>query len=223
MLKVAFPVSVMDTLATYEIPYGSITRSTQRNTTWEKAKYEVAAVNWADLSHDDYGVSLLNNSKYGYDIKDNVMRLSLLRSPKWPDPTADMGTHSIEYSLFPHKGSWKDANTVRKGYEFNSPLIAVFTDIHHGELPTQNSFIQINGDGIVLTTLKKALNSNDWIIQWYESNGKDEEVIITLPGIPKAVFETNFIEKEEKEIQIEDNTVKIRTPRNSVKTIKISY
>ncbi len=127
MLKVAFPVSVNNNIATYEIPYGSITRSTKRETSWEKAKYEVAAQNWADLSDNNYGVSLLNNSKYGYDIKDNVMRLSLLRSPKWPDPTTDMGTHSIEYSLYPHKGNWKDANTVRKGYEFNHPLIAVMT------------------------------------------------------------------------------------------------
>jgi alpha-mannosidase len=223
MLKVAFPVSVSDTLATYEIPYGTISRSTQRKTSWGKAKYEVAALQWGDLSNDDYGISLLNNSKYGYDIKNNVMRLSLLRSPKWPDPTADMGTHSIEYSLFPHKGSWKEANTVRRGYEFNQPLIAVLTDIHDGELPTQNSFIQVSGDGIILTTVKKALNSDDWILQWYESEGKDEEAIINLPGIPKKVFETNFIEKEEKAIPFEDNSIKIMTPKNSVKTIKIIF
>jgi alpha-mannosidase len=223
MLKVAFPVSVSDTLATYEIPYGTISRSTQRKTSWEKAKYEVAALQWGDLSNDNYGISLLNNSKYGYDIKDNVMRLSLLRSPKWPDPTADMGTHSIEYSLFPHKGNWKEANTVRRGYEFNQPLIAVLTDIHDGELPTQNSFIQVSGDGIILTTLKKALNSDDWIIQWYESEGKDGDAIITLPKVPKKVFETDFIEKEEKEIPFENNVIKIRTPKSSVKTIKVVF
>jgi len=109
MLKVEFPLTVQDTIATYEIPSGSITRSTQRNNSWNKARFEVSAIRWADVSKDDYGVSLINNSKYGYDIKDNVMRLSLLRSPKWPDPTADRGEHQIEYSLYPHNEDWKES------------------------------------------------------------------------------------------------------------------
>ncbi len=134
-LKVAFPVSVSDTVATYEIPYGTIQRSTQLRDSWERAKVEVPARSWADLSQADYGVSLLNNSKYGYDIKGNVIRLSLLRSPKSPDPTADRGKHSIEFALYPHKGTWRDAKTVRKGYEFNNPLIAVMTDVHKGVRP----------------------------------------------------------------------------------------
>ena len=118
MLKVAFPVSVGDTVATYEIPYGTINRSTLWRDSFDSAKVEVSAQRWADLSQDDYGISLLNRAKYGYDIKGNTIRLSLLRSPVWPDPTADRGKHTMEYALYPHAGRWQAARTVRRGYEF---------------------------------------------------------------------------------------------------------
>ena len=123
MLKVAFPVAVKDEKATYEIPFGSIERSTGSGDSWQKAKVEVPAQRWADLSQDDYGVSLLNRAKYGHDIKGGTIRLSLLRSPKWPDPTADRGKHTIEYALYPHAGRWRDAGTFRRGAEYDAPLL----------------------------------------------------------------------------------------------------
>jgi alpha-mannosidase len=223
MLKVAFPVSVNDTVATYEIPYGTIQRSTQRITNWQKARYEVPAEKWADLSNIDYGISLLNNSKYGYDIKDNVMRLSLLRSPKSPDPTTDMEKHSIDYSLYPHSGDWKEANTIRKGYEFNQPLIAELSTVHKGKLPEQKSFIKLEGDNLILTSVKKALDSDAWVIQWYESKGNDSEATLTLPVVPKKIVESNFIEKEGQQIKFEGNVVKLNTKKFSVMTIKVYY
>src|SRR5699024_2578924 len=102
LLKVAFPVNIHASSATYEIPFGSITRPTHNNTSWEQAQFEVSGQRWADLSEGNYGVSLLNDSKYGYDIKGNIMRLSLLRSPKWPDEHADIAHHAFTYSLYPH-------------------------------------------------------------------------------------------------------------------------
>src|SRR5207302_3299090 len=115
--KVAFPVSAHNTKATFEIPYGSIERPTTRNTPAEQAEFEVPAMRWADISDDKHGFSLLNDSKYGYDAKANVLRLSLLRSPAWPDPHADEGHHDFTYSLYPHGGSWREAQSVRRGYE----------------------------------------------------------------------------------------------------------
>ncbi len=223
MLKVAFPVAVNDTEATYEIPYGTIQRSTQRKTKWEKARYEVPAEKWADLSSGGYGVSLLNNSKYGYDIKGSVMRLSLLRSPKYPDPTTDMGKHTIDYALYPHSGDWKDANTVRRGYEYNQPLIAALNSKHKGELPETESFIKLSADNLILTSMKKALDSNAWIIQWYESQGKNTNATLTLPKTPRKVFESNFMEAEGKPLKFEGNKVKVHTKKYSVTTIKVIY
>ena len=223
MLKVEFPLTVQDTEATYEIPYGSIKRSTQRNTSWNKARYEVSAIRWADVSDNSYGVSLLNNSKYGYDVKDNVMRLSLLRSPKWPDPTADRGQHQIEYSLYPHKGNWEEANTVNKGYNFNYRLIPFLTDVHKGSLPAEYAFIKMNAPNLILTTFKKAEDENAYIFQWYESEGKDTESEIEFPAIPKKVVKSNFMEENGEPLKFSGNMLKINTPGNSVMTIKVYF
>ena len=103
LLKVAFPVSAHSDKATFEIPYGSVERPTTRNTPAEQAQFEVPAQRWADISDATHGFSLLNDCKYGYDAKGNVLRLSLLRSPEWPDPHADEGHHEFTYSLYPHR------------------------------------------------------------------------------------------------------------------------
>jgi alpha-mannosidase len=223
MLKVAFPVTVSDTVATYEIPFGTIQRSTQVRDSWEKAKVEVPAQRWADVSQNDYGVSLLNKSKYGYDIKGNTMRLSLLRSPKWPDPTADRGKHSIEYALYPHAGSWREANTVQRGYEYNNPLVAVMADAHKGTLPSVHSFVQLGPSNLVLTTIKQAEDSNAWIVQWYESKGQTTEATLVLPQPPKNVVKSNFLEEDKEPLQFNKNTLKVETKKNAVVTLKIYF
>src|SRR5204862_467756 len=92
--------------------------------------FEMPALQWADISDANHGFSLLNDSKYGYDAKGNVLRLSLLRSPEWPDPHADEGQHEFTYSLYPHGGNWKDAQTVRRGYELNYKLLSLQLDNH---------------------------------------------------------------------------------------------
>jgi alpha-mannosidase len=223
MLKVAFPLAINDTVATYEIPYGSIQRSTQMRNSWEKAKVEVPAARWADVSQKEFGVSLLNKSKYGYDIKGNTMRLSLLRSPKWPDPTADRGKHSIEYSLYPHAGTWKEANTEARGYEFNNPLIVATTTIHKGRLPESHSFVQLAPANLVLTTIKKAEESDAWIVQWYDTQGEDSEAVLTLPQIPKSTLLSNFLEEDGTPLSFDKNVVKVLTKKNSVVTVKITF
>jgi alpha-mannosidase len=222
-LKVAFPVSVGDTVATYEIPYGTIQRSTQLRDSWERAKVEVPARSWADLSQADYGVSLLNNSKYGYDIKGNVIRLSLLRSPKSPDPTADRGKHSIEFALYPHKGTWRDAKTVRKGYEFNNPLIALTTDAHKGDLPTQHSFVQISPSNLVLTSLKKSEEGDAWIVQWYDAEGKASSATVTFPRTPKRVVMSNFMEEAGASVPVQNNSVNVQTRASSIVTLRVNF
>jgi alpha-mannosidase len=223
MLKVAFPLTIADTMATYEIPYGSIQRSTQSVSSWDKAKKEVAAERWADLSSPEYGVSLLNDSKYGYDIKGSMMRLSILRSPKWPDPLADRGKHSISYALYPHGGTWKDAKTVQRGYEFNYPLIVVAGSSHGGKLPTSHSFMRAEPKNCILASVKKAEDSNAWILQFYESEGKATQARITLPQVPKRVAMTNFLEEEKSVISFNKNSVSVPMKPNQTVTLKVEY
>ncbi|HEY6191908.1 MAG TPA: glycoside hydrolase family 38 C-terminal domain-containing protein [Bacteroidota bacterium] len=223
MIKVAFPVTVKDTAATYEIPYGTIRRSTQFRNSWDSAKVEVAAQRWADLSDGQYGISLLNKSKYGYDIKGSVMRLSLLRSPVWPDPTADRGKHTIEYSLYPHKGGWREAQTVQRGYEYNNPLIATIGEAHKGTLPGSNSFVTLSPSNLVLTEIKKAEDSEAWIVQWYDAGGEGGQAQLTLPRNPKKVVVSNFLEEDGTVIAPVKNTVSVPTKKNSIVTLKISF
>lgn len=190
---------------------------------WKKAKVEVPAARWADVSQKENGVSLLNRSKYGYDIKGNTMRLSLLRSPKWPDATADRGKHSIEYSLYPHTGNWKGANTVARGYEINNPLIVASTTNHAGRLPESNSFARLAPVNLLLTTIKKAEDSNAWIVQWYEMRGDEAESILTLPKTPTKVVSSNFLEEDGAPVAFVKNVVKVATKRNSVVTLNITF
>ncbi len=122
LLKVAFPVDILAPQATYEIQWGNVQRPTHRNTSWDWARFETCAHKWVDLSEGGYGVSLLNDCKYGHDIRDNVMRLSLLRAPTSPDPEADQGEHRFTYSLLPHAGGW-EAGTAAEAYRLNDPVI----------------------------------------------------------------------------------------------------
>ena len=122
LLKVGFPVNVLSPRATFEIQWGNVERSTHFNTSWDWARFETCAHKWADLSEGDYGVALLNDCKYGYDVHDNLLRLTLLKSATYPDPQADQGEHLMTYSLFPHTGDWRNGVT-QAGYDLNDPLI----------------------------------------------------------------------------------------------------
>jgi len=221
MLKVAFPLTVTDSKATYEIPFGSIERSTGSADPWEKAKVEVPAARWADLSQDDHGVSLLNRAKYGHDIKGSVLRLSLLRSPKWPDPTADRGKHRMEYALYPHPGRWKDAATVRRGAEYDAPLLPFLTDRHAGTRPPADSLVRMGPDRYVLAALKKAEDSSAWIVQWYDAKGEEGIADVTLPFTPRRAMITNFLEEDGDPVPFEKNTLHVPTHAHAIVTIKV--
>lgn len=223
MLKVAFPLAISDTVATYEIPFGSIQRSTQMRTSWEKAKVEVPAQRWADVSSGGYGVSLVNSAKYGYDIKGNVMRLSLLRSPTSPDPTADRGKHTMAYALYPHAGRWDEASTVQRGYEFNAPLIPVMTTAHRGALPPSHSFAGISPSNFVLTTVKKAEKDNGWIFQWYDALGRGDEAVLTLPAPPRKAVLSDFLEGSGIPVPVSGTTLRVPGKKNGVTTVKVFF
>jgi len=197
LLKVAFPLAASSNMATYEIPYGTIERPTTRNNSWEQAKFEVSALRWADLSNGNHGFSLINESKYGYDCKDNLLRLTLLRSPVEPDPNADRGHHHFSYALYPHGGDWKTALTVRHGYEYNYELKAMQVEPHTGSSPLEHSFIALEDKNVVLTAVKKAEDANGLILHFYEWAGRDSDVEIHVPPGATSATLTNLMEKPE--------------------------
>lgn len=223
LLKVAFPLDVKNEKATYEIPFASIDRPTTRSTDWEKARYEVSAIRWADLSDGKYGVSLLNESKYGHDVEGNVMRLTLLRSPLWPDPVADRGKHRFSYALYPHKGDWREADTVLKGYEFNYPLLALFTDSHSGELEPSLSFFRATPTNIILVTAKKAEDRDSLILRLYESEGTESEATLEFFRKPKKVYELDLMENRLRGLPFEESSLLMKFTKYEIKTLELVY
>ena len=225
LLKVAFPLSASNDNATFEIPYGSIERPTTRRTPAEQAKFEVPALHWADLSDATHGFSLLNDSKYGYDAKGNVLRLSLLRSPEWPDPHADEGHHEFTYSLYPHGAGWREAGTVRRGYELNYPLMPLAVDNHEGALEAEHSFLSVTEDNVVVTAVKKAEDDSALVIRFYESAGKKGDVQLKLPRKPASVEETDLMERPLGALQLDADGTVVTVPTGpyEIKTLKVTF
>ena len=193
MLKASFKVNIRSTEATYEIPYGSIKRPTTRNNNIERAKFEVCGQRWADLSEPNYGISILNDCKYGYDIKDNEMRITLLRSPKHPDATCDMGDHEFTYSLFPH-ATCLLKETVKEAHSLNNPLLSTVTDNHKGEELT--SFVNVLTDNVIIDCIKLAEDTNDIVLRLYEPYGQRENVTLSFDKNIKDIKEINILEEE---------------------------
>jgi len=197
LLKAAFPLAATSAKATYEIPYGSIERPTTRNNSWEKAKFEVPAMRWADLGDAAQGVSILNQSKYGYDAVGNLLRLTLLRSPTWPDPDADRGEQKFVYAIYPHAGRWQDAETVRRGYELNDRMTGEQVFAHTGQLPPAKSFASVENPNVTLTAMKKMEEGNGLVFRMYEWAGKASEVKLHIPAGASYAVESNLMEKPE--------------------------
>jgi alpha-mannosidase len=229
LLKASFPLAASGPFATYEIPYGTIDRPTTRNNSWEKAQFEVTALRWADLSGPGpdgkvHGLSILNQNKYGYDAAGNVLRLTLLRSPKWPDAEADMGHHHFHYALYPHAGTWKDALTVRHGYEYNYPLTAVVTTAHPGSLPPSHSFASVSPENVVLTAVKKAEDANGLIFRVYEWAGKETTVEFHVPPGATGATVTNLMETPEgAPLPVTGDVVKAPIHPYEILTIRVDY
>jgi alpha-mannosidase len=186
ILKIAFPLAVTADSVTCDIPFAAINRPADGR--------EIVSQKWVDLSAAGYGITLLNDSKYGFDVKDGVIRLTALRSPTDPDPKADEGRHEFHYALYPHQGGWREGQTVRRGYEFNTPVIPFLTTQHRGSLPSAFSFMQIDDPGLVLTAVKKSEDDNDLVIRVYESSGQSKRGIISLWLPFERAQETNLIE-----------------------------
>ena len=224
LLKAAFPLAAASDFATYEVPYAEIQRPTTRNNSWEKAQFEVEAERWGDLGDDKHGFSLINKDKYGYDAVGNVLRLSLLRAPSWPDPDADQGHHHFHYALYPHAGTWKDALTVRHGWEYDYTLKAVATTNHSGALAAQHSFASVAPENVVLTAVKKAEDANGLIFRAYEWAGKDATAEFHVPPGATSATVTNLMENPEgSPLQIAGDTVRVPIHPFEILTIRVDY
>jgi alpha-mannosidase len=223
LLKVAFPVDVRSQRATYEIQYGHVERPTHANTSWDLARFEVCAQRWADLSEPGYGVALLNDCKYGYDIQGNVMRLSLLRAPGWPDPQADRGPHRFTYALLPHSGDLQQGGVVEAGYELNVPLRPVPTAPSAGEGGRRASFLRVDRPGVVIDAVKKAEDTDALVVRLYEAWGQRGPVRLTCARPVRQAQRADLLERAKDVVETDaDGSIGLRLRPFEIVTLLLS-
>jgi alpha-mannosidase len=200
LLKVAFPVAVSAREATYEVQFGHVERPTHFDDSRARAMFEVCAQRWADLGDGDYGVALLNDCKHGYDIHDGVMRLSLLRGPTHPDPTADEWSHTFTYAVMPHRGDWREAGVIQAAEDLNTPFRVVPAGAPVG---TSRSLVEVDTPQVMVEAIKRAEDSDAVIVRLYEAWGRPcrARLATTLPA--RRVTRCDLLEREREECSLE--------------------
>jgi alpha-mannosidase len=215
LLKVCFALAVRARNATYETPFGFTERPTHYSTSFDRARYEVPGHRFADLSEHGFGAALLSESKYGWSCLGGELRLTLLRSPKSPDPEADMGRHEFSYALLPHTGGWREANVLGQAAAFNSPLR--FTEWPHGE----SSFAEADG-GLVLDTVKQAEDSGAVVLRLYEPYGGRGVARVRLARPFTTARRTNLLEDDIGELEIDGGEVVVPFRPHEIVTVTVS-
>ena len=221
MVKAAFAVDVHSDKATYEVQFGTVERPTHKNTSWDRAKFEVCAHKYADLSDGGYGVALINDCKYGYDIHDNIMQLSLLKSGTEPYPQADQGEHIFTYSIYPHAGTVKESDTVELAYMLNNPMTAVKATGETSVLPEAYSVAYTNKKNVIVETVKEAEDSDATILRLYECKNMRSKTELTLGFPATSCYLCDMLENEEKELPIVDGKVKLDIRGFEIVTLKV--
>ena len=227
LLKAQFPLSISNPNATYDLGLGSVERNNN-----EAKKYEVYSHEWTDLTDKsgNYGVTILNDSKYGWDKPDdNTLRLSLLYAPK-PEGNyvyqgkQDMGWHEFTYSIIGHNGTLDKAKAVEKSTILNSPIRAFVSPKHSGGLGKEFSFVSCDNANVTVRALKKAETGNEYVVRVYENTGKNsQDAKITFAGnITKAV-EADGTEKEIGAANSSGKMLNVSIKPFSVKTYKVTF
>ncbi|MEM1288572.1 MAG: glycoside hydrolase family 38 C-terminal domain-containing protein [Pseudomonadota bacterium] len=219
LLKTAFPVAVLTPTATYDIQWGNMERTTHRNTSWDLAHFESAAQKWADLSEGNYGVALLNDCKYGYDIHHNVMRLSLIKSATMPDPVADQGHHTMKYALLPHEGDWR-REVPRAAYDLNNPLIVRPVTNSQGRT-TWRHIAMPHKSNLIIETIKRAEDGNGLIMRLFENHRERGPVTVQFGFDVAAVFQCNLLEDVKGAVPVKHNHIELDVKPYQIITLRV--
>ncbi len=221
MLKAAFPVDVNSDKATYEIQFGTVERPTHFNTSWDRAKFEVCAHKYADISEGNYGVSILNDCKYGHDIHNGVIQLSLLRGPEEPYVDADMGEHRFTYSIYPHSGRLEACDTAKEAYFLNYPMTAVKITGDKDLIPTFKSLVRVNSNHVICETVKEEEKGSGTVLRLYEYKNMKDKIKLELGINAQKATLTDMLEKDIADLEIKDGNITVDIGAFEVLTIKI--
>lgn len=220
LLKAEFPLNIRATDATYEIQFGTVQRPTHENTPWDQARHEVPAQQWADLSEAGYGVALLNDCKYGYSARDNVLKLSLLRSPMYPDPLADQGAHTFTYALLPHAGDWRNG-VIEQARRLNYPLFVQPVGAG-GSLPAEFSLVTCDAPSAQIDTIKRAEDSADLIVRVYEAHGGRTSAALRFAAPIASAEEVNLLEEPLGEVEFAGDTLHFALTPYQIRSFRVA-
>lgn len=220
LLRVNFPVNVNTAKAAYEIQFGNVERETTNNHSFDTAKFEACGHKWADLSEDNNGVSLLNDCKYGYGIKEGNLSLTLIKAGTYPNENADIGSHDFTYSIYPHPGRWQDARTIEMAYNLNVPLIAVLQDKNEGER-TEEGFLACDAKNCFVEVIKQAEDGNGTIVRMYENRNRYTRTKIHFRKKLSHIYECSLLEENEKELQVTGRSAEVIFKPYEIKTFRI--
>ena len=221
LLKAAFPVDIMNADMNCDIQFGHLPRPTHRNTPYDEAKFEVCAHKWVDLSENGYGVSLLNDCKYGHSVDGNVIRISLLKAPVYPNPAADREEHEFTYSLYPHKGILTEAGTIAESYLLNQPLTVLPIGKQDGILPDSFSLVSSSNPAFVIETIKRAEDGDGIIVRGYESLNGKAKTEVKFGFDVKNVELCDLQENKVADLDVKDNTAKVSMSNFELVTLRV--
>ena len=221
LLRTLFPLAVHSHESTCETMFGALRRPTHHNTPWDATRFEVSAHRFCDLSEPGYGVALLNDGKYGHSAKGNVIGISLLRSPLYPDPFADEGEHRFSYSLFPHPGDWTGAGVAQEAFALNAPLFPIMAQ--GDALPQEFSLLEPEGLEIALGSLKLAEDGDSLILRLYEPHGARGECTLRFARPIERVERVNLLEEAEGPVEVHQGAVRLRVRPFEVVTLSVEW
>lgn len=222
-LKALFPVDIHTDEAVFEIQYGNVTRKTHYNTSWDFARFEVCMHKWLDVSEDGYGVSVLNDCKYGAHVHDGVIGISILKSALYPNPDADKEHHSFCFSIYPHKGGFREAGTIDRAYALNNPMKCLVKENKSGNAPAAYSAVSADAPNVVIEVVKKAEDEDATIIRMYEAFNRRTNTTVHFGREVQAVYECNMLEETEQELAYKENTADITMKPYEIKTLKVIW
>lgn len=206
LMKAAFPVDIRSTYATYDIQYGNVRRTNHWNTSWDEARFESVAHRWVDLSERSYGVSLLNDCKYGHDVKGNVLRISLIKAATHPDHLQDQGRHVFTYSLLPHGGDFVKGGTVQEAYALNDPMKITEGCIDVG----YKSFLSLDCEQAEVDAVKKSEDGRYIVVRFHEFAGDRHRVNMQTGFRVKSWAESDLMERPVEEFRTEDISLDVK-------------
>ncbi len=221
LLKAAFPLSVRSENTTYEIACGHIERPNHKNTSWDRAKFEVSGHKWADMSEYGYGVSLLNDCKYGYSTEENIIKLTLLKAPTYPNPKADKGHHRFTYSLYPHADSFIEGGTIKEAFLLNNPLVVKTISKQDGKLPESYSLVTSSYEGFIPNAVKLAEDGNGVIVRGYEAFGGKHKVKLDFGFGVEKVYACDLMENNLDELATDGNSVSVDVSNFEIATFRV--